>query len=202
MKMMRKLFLLTAGMLMVFAILGGCSSNTDTGRQSAAAADASENTVFGQVTAVNGNEITVALGNQQRPQMNHGGNNGDGESSRQDAIPSGGDGMPSGRPSDLPSGQPPEMPSGEMPSGELPQGGLQTTGEEKTVTVSESTVITIRSFKESSEGSLSDIAVGNIVSITMDGDTVKEIAVMRMDRGGAPSQNEESGQSASPSASA
>lgn len=141
-----------------------------------------DGSIVGQVTAVEGNEITLALGTMEGP----GGQAPGGE-------------MPDG-----------EMPDGEMPDGEMPEkmtgdengiegmeppqngdgeappempGGLNLTGEEQTITVSDETAYTVDERGESTEGSLADIEADSILRVVMDGDTVTSITIMKMGKG-------------------
>ena len=149
---------------------------------------AQQDGIYGQISAISGNEITIALAENNMPT---------GEAPTGDA-PTGE--APTG---DAPSGEAPagdastgDAPSGDAPTGEAPSGdstemmtgengeapGLNLTGEEKTITISDSTTITIVDKDSSTDGSIEDLAEGDMITVKMDGDTVVSIEV----RGGMP----------------
>ena len=136
---------------------------------------------------------------------------GDNEEKPEGEAPSGG----SGENGEKPEGEAPSGENGEKPEGEAPGGGngggekpsmLDLTGEEKTISITDSTVITKTSMgkpgddtedsskEESTETiALSDISVGDTVSVTLDEDgTATAITVQSMGggMGGAPSQSQ------------
>ena len=74
--------------------------------------------------------------------------------------------------------------NGGAPGGGQFEGSLTLTGEEKTITVEDTTVITISDMGQSSDGTISDIAVGDILTVTMSGDTVASISVRHSGTGG------------------
>ncbi len=203
--MLKKCFALLLGAAVFAASLAGCAQDgtpsstiQDGTRQSGGAGDSS---VVGQVTAVDGDKITLALGEFSMP-----GRSDNAEGSQGDGTQTPGTGQPSSQPEGkpaVPDGQQDEkQPSGDqkgqdnapsgdrqgqnppsggqgggMPSGGGMAGGFAASGEEKTVTVTDSTVITLAGREESSEGSLSDITVGSIVTVTLDGDAATAITV-------------------------
>lgn len=64
--------------------------------------------------------------------------------------------------------------------GGLPRDGLRgftLTGETKTITISSETVIIVSGDGQETLGTVSDIAVDDILAVTMSGDTVTEITV-------------------------
>jgi len=191
-------FLATAMVLITLVTMAGCQKNT---------------TLLGQVTAIEGNTITLALGTQ-----NEAGDQGafqpdaseDGTSSEDGSVtppeppdgmqPPEGDGttppeppdwsgeegaMPTPPDWDSEDGTPPEPPEGMMgeggtpPDGAMGPGGLTLTGEESTINISDSTVITIEEMGETTDGSLSDIGEGDILSVTLEGDTVTAVTGMQ-----------------------
>ena len=163
---------LSAGMLATL-IAGYSASAADTAT--------SGTNITGVVSAISGSSITLALCSDNRQ-----GNMG--------TPPSG---APAQSPTDssatTPSGSPPSpgtgssstaAPSGTAPSGTpsgtAPSGtggGMTLTGKTQTITVLDSTVYTIDSKGQSTSAALSDVAVGNILSVTMSGDTVTAIAI-------------------------
>lgn len=131
-----------------------------------------DGSIVGQVTAVEGNEITLALGTMEGP----GGQAPGGE------MPDGD--MPekmTGDENGIEGMEPPQNGDGEAPP-EMP-GGLNLTGEEQTITVSDETAYTVDERGESKEGSLADIEADSILRVVMDGDTVTSITIMKMGKG-------------------
>lgn len=166
---------------------------------------------YGKVTAVDGNTITIALG-----EMSGGGNRGD-KPSNDGATPSGtpdgqapsGDAVPPfGAPDEqAPSGEavyPSGTPDGQAPSDDSTSasdrsagrgnskgqggmggfGGFSETGETKTITITDESILKSMGAGESSEVSLSSITTGTILAIEYDTDgTMTSIMVMNMQKG-------------------
>ena len=150
------------------------TTEADTQTTDTKAADS--DSIFGQITAIDGDKITIALANQPTAPSGKGGKAPSGEA-------------PSG---DKPSGEAPsgEAPSGEAPSGEKPSGDmkLDLTGETKDITVSDSTKIML----DGTSATIDDLKKEDIVRIKMDGDTVESISVGMENKGGAPKTASES----------
>ncbi|MFB0919711.1 MAG: stalk domain-containing protein [Oscillospiraceae bacterium] len=183
--MLKKLlaFTLSVGIaLMAFAVYAGATS--------------SEETLFGQVTAISGSTITLALATDDMQKSEgtppSGAPSGTSNSSTSGTVPSAPptDSSTSGSS----SGTAPSAP----PSGSGTEGGLTLTAETKTITVSDSTVITLDDKGQSTSAKLSDITVGSILSVTMSDGTVKAITIRQMQTGGSAQQ----GVTASPSKAA
>jgi len=158
-----------------FAALAGCAGAAP------AASSGGDTTITGRVTAINGNNITIALfQNNLR---------GDWQD-RNGTAPGGGDfTAPSGGPrrSRVPA------PSGGWDF------GANLTGESKTVTVSDGTPITFGRMGQAGgadKASLSDIQVGSIIIVTLSGDKVSAVSIMRSSN----ARNSNGAPSASPSA--
>lgn len=173
--------------ILILAMLTGCQSQANSGTPvSGASASNDGNTFFGQVTAVDGNNITVALidnsgiGNGRQRQ----GNQGASSSTR-----------PQRSPGSRPSGnwQQSQGNGGSAPSGGRGF-GLNTTGESKTFTVTSSTTITnggMRQYSQNSgsapasasvsasPASISDIQKGSILSVKLSGDNAVSITIMQ-----------------------
>ena len=171
-------FLLSMGM--IITVLGGYSA-------SAAATSTSEATLLGQVTAISGSSITLALGT-------------DSMTEKTGTPPSGAPTDTSGTaptsttpPSSISDGTAPT--DGTAPSGTAPsdsggaRGGLTLTGETKTITISSSTVITIDKMGLSSSGALSDITVGAVLTVTMSDSTVTAVTIRQAGGGEAQGIN-------------
>ena len=108
------------------------------GRKEAGKPEEAGNRVMGKVTAVNGNEITIAL-------VNMGGR------------PEGG------------NGERPEMPEGE--EGKAPSDMsdmMEETGETKTIVIEDESIIVKFEGEEEVTGSLADIEVDSVISLTYD----------------------------------
>ncbi|MGB4660987.1 MAG: hypothetical protein WBI07_17585 [Mobilitalea sp.] len=177
-------------------MLAGCSNNKNTELEEAVVSETStqylSETINGQVSELNGSEITVTLGTIS----NFEDSMGSGETPPGDA--------PSG---DAPSGDATseDAPSGDKPSGEIPAGGgsmpgsIFTAGEESyTFTIAEESVIYLE--QETSEdaeeqGTLADIQDGSILSIEFDAEgNISKVVVLNavsqadMAQSGTPGQ--------------
>ena len=160
-----------------------------------ACAATSEETLFGQVTAVSGSTITLALAtdSMQKNEVTppSGASSAPTDSSGSAAAPSA---PPTG--SDSTGETAPSAPPADS-GGDT--GGLTLTGETETITVSDSTVITLDEKGQSTAGDLSDIAVGSILSVTISDGTVTAITIRLMQTGGATGGDSPQGVIATPS---
>ncbi len=192
---------MTLGMSLIFGGCGKSDSTGETSGQSNEESDSEETTIYGQISAIDGDTITIALA--EEPQISEGST---------EMQPGEGFTMPEGS-TELPEGstemQPGERPQSEegstemqpgegfeLPEGstELPEGstemqqngkgggqqggrGLSLTGEEKTITVDDSTTITVQSGSDTKDGTIDDLAEEDIVTVVMNGDTVVSITV-------------------------
>jgi len=184
--------------------LAACSGNAGTVQQQGALAtqsNANETTIYGKVTAVDGDKITLALGTMEN----------DRSAGQSGGRPSGD--MPSG---DIPSGA---KPSGDMPSvgaarsGGMPAGGggfgeLTLTGESKAIEITDTGILKKfdrgemdnpdksataspdTSFSQggapsmnASSASLSDIEMGSILKVTYQTSDQKLLSVTIMGSG-------------------
>lgn len=228
MEMKRKYVAILMGIVMTATILNGCGKNSDTETDSpqttveAAEEESTEEfqeaeSVLGEVTAVNEESITIAVGTQKEMSEQ-----GDGEKP---------EGRPEGERGEAPEGEndeaPEEQPGGD--NGEKPS-MLDLTGEEQTITLTEDTVITRISMERQEEKpgdsevetveeestdngteqesnaqeiprqttetiALSDIGEGDVVSVTFDEDgNAATITVQSMGggpgMGGGPTQSQ------------
>jgi hypothetical protein len=173
---------------MLFMMLGGCANSAGS---EGALSTSGEATYFGQITAIDDSSITVMVSTrQQMPQMD-GSQSTDGN----------GDGQ-AGAPEAPREGKPP---SGDTPFGDdnapdgstaMGPGNMELTGEEQTINISESTLITVQSGNTAESGTAADLEVGSIVTITMQDGTVTGITVMQMgilSGAGGPRQGNNSG---------
>ena len=174
-----------AAILTVFGLalsMAGCGSTT-TG---ASAGTSETTTLYGQITAIDGTAVTLALAQQRTEGSTPSGGQGqDGAS-----MPDKPTGDSAGQPPDAVSGSTvaPKDDSGQAPSGAAPSGqpsempsggdgkggpGVSLTGETKTITLSDSTLYTVNG----ASGSQSDLAVGSVVTVEMQGDKVVSVTV-------------------------
>lgn len=168
----------------VTATVTGCQSDTSKEK---------EETLYGEVSKIDGNEITIALGEEpKKPE--------EGEAPQDENVP------PAKPEADGGTGQEDEseetMPEGEIPEGSEPQGGMNPgitlTGEEKTITVDEDTEYQktggnmggpqgeaqeIKDRQEDQEASLDDLEEGDIVTVVLKGDQASSIAIQTMGKG-------------------
>lgn len=139
-----------------------------------ASAATDTSTLLGQVTAISGNNVTLAIGTQNKPDDSNGAPPAplsESVSADQPEKPpqNPGEGQMAGGGSDS---------SQQPPAGGGP-GGLTLTGEEKTITITDDTAVTVENKGETSTGALSDIAVGDIVLVTLSSDTGTAITIRR-----------------------
>lgn len=150
--------------LLIFAA-AGCSGNTSNTAStppdttSATEDTLSQTVLTGEVTAIEDNNVTLALmAKDEASSVTSdviGGNNQDLEAQTTPSAPAQTDGQSQ---DDL------------MP-------GYILTGETKTITVSSDTVITIDVEGQKTSGTVSDIAVGDYLTVTMTGTTVSAISI-------------------------
>lgn len=194
-------FVMRTGLYRVTLALlaAACAATLAACGTSAAVTEEDANTVYGTVTAVDGQTVTLALGTPDQDFAQDGRPVGTGKSPR-GTLPAGGQGpegtfSPDGQ---FPNGTPPSNASpgtGQRPEGTPPAGGqnggfggmsLTPTGKERTITVADESVITTRGGDASG---LDAIQVGSILMIVYDADgkTITSIQVM----GGLPDGNGE-----------
>jgi len=154
--------------ILVSSILALCLSACGTSNETEVT-DYSNSTVTGKVTAIDGNSVTLILG--ELTESNPKGN----------APPS--DGEPS---SGVPSGDGPssEVPSGDRPSGDAPAMMTFIASEDTiTVTIGDTATIMIEEMGKKTEGKIDDIAVDDILEITFgDSKTVTEVLIKDISR--------------------
>ena len=196
--------------------LAGCSSASNT-EQSTTVATASpvltasvdSDAVYVQVQSVAGDTITGILGTITQPMDNSAqqGNPPTGDSAQQGTPPE----MPTG--DDAQQGTPPEMPSGDsaqqgdstamtsddgtQQGGPGGQGGMMGfTSSDAVVTfhVTDATVVTKQSGLETTEAALEDIAVDDILAVTLSGENVAESIVIQSAGGEMPTGTQTGGQ--------
>lgn len=159
---------------------GGSDSSSDTTNTAVETAAAQTNNqqasgTYGQITAIDDTTITVALGTMK--QM---GNKPNGDNQTK----------PSGKP-DAPTGSDdanaPQAPTGSDDANK--KGGnrgsmLDLTGETQTITISDSTKISIKSRDESKDGTISDLQVGDIISFELSDDNKTATTITSQSFGG------------------
>lgn len=72
------------------------------------------------------------------------------------------------------------MPEGGGARGEGRAPGFELSGEERTFTVTDSTVIVLGGMGEESEASLSDIAEGSLLMVELEGGAAVRVTIMQM----------------------
>lgn len=131
---------------------------------------------LGQITAIDGNVISIALA--EKPEAPNGeaptGEKPDGQ------APDGNGGAPNG---EAPNGQTPDgnggAPNGEAPNGQKPEKDmldemtLTLSGDTMTITVNDDTIITI----DGEDATLDELQVGDTVSFFLDGEIVTSLSV-------------------------
>ena len=177
------------------------TETTASAEENGSAAETEENTLLGQVTAVNEDSFTIALGTRKEMQA-PGGEDGeqqappDGEGGGQQTPPekpdsdkeqaSDGEGAEQQTPPDGENGgqqTPPDGEGGGQPS------LLDLTGEEQTISVTSDTVITRESMQAPDDSSetvtLSDFQEGDIVTVELNDDgTAASVTIQSMNMGG------------------
>jgi hypothetical protein len=197
--MKRKIVSLGLSALLVLTLFG-CSSKsndekpssspstTPSASPSATPSDntaAEETTLTGKVTSVEGSKIVIELlENASSADVNN--STADQQFAGREAQTTGTkpsvDTKPatdSSAPATVPSGKPAGSPSADLQETEQPDSGvLQSNGESKTITVLDSSEIYIEKNGSLSAGQITDIAVGDIITVTMKGETVTSITVL------------------------
>ena len=193
--------------------MSGCSTTTDsnTATQTASATNAAQQTVssdaiYVQVQSVENGTITALVGTMSQPSGQP-----DGTTQQQGTQPQ----QPSGDSATQQQGTPPDQSSGsndqstppEMPSGDGTQqggpggaGGMMgfTAGTETiTFTVSDATVVSKQNGTESATAAASDIAVGDILAVTLSISNAAETIVIQS-AGGAQDASAQGGQPGEP----
>ena len=177
------------------------TETTASAEENGSAAETEENTLLGQVTAVNEDSFTIALGTRKEMQAPGG------EGGEQQTPPDSEGGEQQTPPDSEGGGQqtPPEKPDsdkeqasdGENGGQQTPPDGegggqpslLDLTGEEQTISVTSDTVITRESMQAPDDSSetvtLSDLQEGDIVAVELNDDgTAASVTIQSMNMGG------------------
>ena len=188
---MRKVLTCALGAAILTLFLTGCGKSSES--------DLRNTTVTGQVNAVDGNSVTLVLGElAEMPSAEAPTVEGSSEAPTGEAPAGGSSGeAPTGEaPAGGGSGEAPtgEAPagggSGDVPTGEAPAGGGAMSGftagdESVTITITDATVITVEGMGESAAGTVSDITVGSILEVVFgDDNAVISITVRNIMGGG------------------
>lgn len=178
--MKKKLLTILLCLTISGTLLAGCQSTSDSSTAettdastSAASSAATESaadgdTITGQVTSVDGSTITLALGEMKEKPSNGG-------------TPPEGMSEPSS--DSMSDNQAPPDNNGGIP------GGINLTGEEKTITIDDSTELLSRGKGESTAATLEDITTDCVLTIVMDGDTVKTVTISGFGNGNRQGKN-------------
>ena len=158
--MPKKIITLAATACLLIFSLAACAESVSGGATASPVTNST--TLIGQVTKISGSDITIVTGTQGAPgkQPIDAGNSG---GQTQQGSGQGG-AAPSGA---APSGQPQ---NGQPGSGQAP-GGFTASKETKTIKALSSTVVTINKSGSQTIGSVSDLAVDDIIKVTYNGDT-------------------------------
>lgn len=157
MNLKRLLFIPLLMILLSSLSLSACTSKT------------SDNVIYGKVTAINGSDLTIAVGT-----LNEGSGDGGSQNTTTQPADSSTDTPPT-PPTDSTTGSPSAPPTGTAPEG-MPE-MLTLTGETKTIALSDAILITKQSTTQPGSGSTdsttsdttttaADIAVGTVLKIT------------------------------------
>lgn len=205
--------------LLIAISVAACSKTADSSESSTAEVTGSPNmgsgntqdssTVYGKVTKINGNKITLALGSMQ-------GGMGGGQAPSGKSNKSGGaapSGTPGGNgkggnfgaaPSGAPGGNgkggnsgtvPSGAPGGNGKGGNMPGGmggGFTQNGKTSTITIKDESLIKVISGNKESTGSLKSITKGSILTIKYTDSskkTISQITVQKIVKGTAPGKN-------------
>ena len=200
---------------LALSALSGCASagSTTTTVQTSASnaiqtAAIDSDTTYVQVQSVSGSEITAVIGTLEQPTGQPGGDNSQqgtppqqsgGDNSQQGTPPqqSSGDNSQQGTPpqqsggDNSQQGTPPEMPSGDnaQQGGQAGSGGMMNfTASDAVITfsVTDATKITKQNGPEAAEATLSDIAVDDILAVSISSSNVAETIVIQSAGGGMP----------------
>ena len=180
---MKRMISLCCAGLMAFS-LAACGSQNATSSTSTPQVTSS---VVGKITALDGTTATIQLGEltENQPGDPPGGDNADGDSSA-----SGQTQTPPEKPegessSDSSTQTPPAKPEGDNNTQDTADGSTFTAGEETTTVDLSSATVTKESQDGTTDASLSDLAVGDVIEVTM-GDDNTATAVVIKAIGGAP----------------
>lgn len=216
MKIMKWKKLVTLGCVVVMTVssVTACGSNTTENQTVEATEQSEENqrdSVIVQVTAVDGDQITVDVGTLTTASADTSGNGAPGGDNSGNGVPGdapsgdapGGDNSGNGAPGEAPSGEAPGgeapsgdapggddsgngAPSGDAPSGQMPGGSrFEASGESITFTLTDDTAITLEYLQGSGEGTADDIAVGSVLEVVLDEDNqAVSVTVRNLNVGG------------------
>ena len=216
MKIMKWKKLVTLGCVVVMTVssVTACGSNTTENQTVEATEQSEENqrdSVIVQVTAVDGDQITVDVGTLTTASADTSGNGAPGGDNSGNGVPgdapsgdapggdNSGNGAPGGEtpsgdnsgngaPGDAPSGEAPsgDAPSGDAPGGQMPGGSsFEASGESITFTLTDDTAITLEYLQGSGEGTADDIAVGSVLEVVLDEDNqAVSVTVRNLNAGG------------------
>ena len=166
------------------------TETTASAEENGSAAETEENTLLGQVTAVNEDSFTIALGTRKEMQA-PGGEGGEQQ------TPPDSEGGGQQTPPEKPDSDKEQASDGENGGQQTPPDGegggqpslLDLTGEEQTISVTSDTVITRESMQAPDDSSetvtLSDLQEGDIVAVELNDDgTAASVTIQSMNMGG------------------
>lgn len=165
--------------------LSGCGTTataTDTAQETQTAvqtAPVDANATYVQVQSIQDGTITAVVGTMSQPQMPSD------DSAQQGTPPA----QPSGNGDSAQQGTPPEMPSGDsMQQGNPGMMGFTAGDAVITFNVGDATVVTKQNGPETADAAITDIAVGDILAVTLSSDNTAETIVIQSAGQGDPSQ--------------
>lgn len=180
---MKKRILPAAAILCAVILLSACTGGS---AASGAVSGETAGVFFGQVSAVEGDSVTLALADEDFTSQPLGGPASGGAASTTDdagAPMAGEDGQPA-------DGEtPPAMPQNGQEPPAMPQGGqsgIPLTGESVVFTVDDDTLITLDTGGEAQEGTSGDIVAGALLTVTLDGERAATVIVHA--HAGAPAE--------------
>lgn len=182
----RALLILSIFSAAVLALSGCTTASPGTG-DTAQAATSTTNTstvvensaTYVQVQSIQDGTITAVVGTMTQPQMPSG------DGTQQGTPPA----QPSGGGDSAQQGTPPQMPSGDSTQGASRMMGFTAGDAVITFNVNDATIVTKQSGQEASEAVIGDIAVGDILAVTLSGDNTAESIVIQSAGGmGDPAQ--------------
>lgn len=196
----KKIITVVCGVVLCLSmILGGCGNakTTNTEEQQSTQSVRPSSAIFGQISNIDGNTITLALADM--PQRSKDGSQKWKDSGKKT---DGSTENPSGfkkRASDSTENSPENLPENPPDSTEVKPGGdsnkqpggrgFQLSGKEQKITIDNNTKITIRSGSDTKDGTISDLAQNDFVSVKMDGDKATSVMVGGMGGGNHAKQN-------------
>lgn len=182
-----KIIAILVGTLLIGSTFAGCtnkSAKVDASTSSVSSEQTKDTTILGKVKKIDGSKVTISLGEEVTTNANDQG--AQEQNFAPPAKPDGdasanGNGQASGQGGESTNGgQVPPQDTGVPSGGQPPQGGgapgmgsssttsFKANGEEKTIDIKNEGIISVTKGSESLSGTLEDITIGEILSVTYD----------------------------------